>query len=117
MKIRTWDLVQIMSWKSADKWKQAKVLKVYKTENRVLVEWVNIATKHLKKTWTNPGQIIKIERPIDASNVMLVCPFTKKPTRVWIVKSEIKWGKLKNSRFSKLAVKELKKEAKDVIIK
>jgi large subunit ribosomal protein L24 len=48
--------------------------------------------------------------------VMLVCPFTKKPTRVWVVSVEEKW-KSKNFRYSKKAVKELKKDPKDFLIK
>lgn len=116
MKIRVWDLVQVMSWKEADKGKQAKVLKVLIDENRVLIEWVNIVTRHMKKMWTTPWQIVKMERPIHASAVMLVCPFTKKPTRVWVVSVEEK-GKKKSFRFSKMAVKELKKDPKDFLIK
>ncbi len=116
MKIRVWDLVQVMSGKEADKGKQTKVLNVNKESKRVLLEWVNIVTRHMKKSWTTPGQIVKIEKPIDASCVMLVCPFTKKPTRVWIVSVEEKW-KSKNFRFSKKAVKELKKDPKDFLIK
>ncbi len=116
MKIRTWDLVQIMSGKSSDKNKQAKVLKVLKDEWKVLVEWVNIVTRHIKKMGTTPGQIIKMEKPIDVSNAMLVCPFTKKPTRVWTVSVEEKWV-AKTFRYSKRAAKELNKEPKDLIIK
>lgn len=116
MKIRTWDLVQIMSGKSSDKGKQAKVLKVLKDESKVLVEWVNIVTRHIKKMWTTPGQIVKMEKPIDASNAMLVCPFTKKPTRVGNVSIEEKW-KTKSFRYSKRAVKELNKDPKDLLIK
>ena len=116
MKIRKWDLVQVISWKDADKWKQAKVVAVNTKERTIVVEWVNIATKHMKKTWTTPWQIVKIEKPINVSNVMLVCPFTNKPTRVWIVRIEEKW-KLRNYRFSKKASQELKKDPKDVIIK
>lgn len=116
MKIRTWDLVQIMSGKSSDKNKQVKVLKVFKDENKILVEWVNIVTKHIKKMGTTPGQIIKMEKPIDVSNAMLVCPFTKKPTRVWTVNVDEKW-KSKSFRYSKRAVKELKKDPKDLLIK
>ncbi len=116
MKIRSWDLVQVMAGKTVDKNKQAKVLKVFKDENRVLVEWVNIVTRHIKKMWTTPGQILKMEKPIHVSNVMLVCPFTKKPTRVWFVEIEEK-GKIKKYRFSKKAVKELNKNPKDLIIK
>ncbi|NDK07971.1 50S ribosomal protein L24 [Candidatus Gracilibacteria bacterium] len=116
MKIRVGDLVQVMSGKEADKGKQAKVLKVIKEDNRVLLEGVNIATRHIKKMGTTPGQIVKIEKPIDASCVMLVCPFTKKPTRLGVV-SVLEKGKSKNFRFSKKAVKELKKDPKDFLIK
>lgn len=115
-KIRVWDLVQVMSWKKIDKWRQAKVLNVNDADNRVLLEGVNIVTRHMKKMWTTPWQIIKVEKPIHASAVMLVCPFTNKPTRVWVVSVEEKW-KSKSFRFSKKAVKELKKDPKDFLIK
>jgi large subunit ribosomal protein L24 len=46
-----------------------------------------------------------MEKPINASNVMLICPYTKKPTRVGFVNVEEK-GKIKKFRFSKKAVKE-----------
>jgi large subunit ribosomal protein L24 len=36
----------------------------------------------MKKQGTNPGQILEIEKPIHTSNLMLICPFTEKPTRV-----------------------------------
>lgn len=116
MKIRTWDLVQVMSGKSADKNKQAKVLKVFKSENKVLVDWVNFVTRHIKKSAWTPGQIVKMEKEINASNVMLVCPFTNKPTRVWLV-AVIEKDVSKTFRYSKVAVKELKKDPKDLIIK
>ena len=115
MKIRTWDKVLVLSWK--DKGVIAEVLKVFKDKNKVLVKWVNIVTRHIKKMWTNPGQIVKFEKPIDASNVMLICPFTDKPTRIGFVIVEEKTKK-KKFRFSKIAVKSwAKKTAKDAIIK
>ncbi len=116
MKIRTWDKVMIMSGKEQDRGQVAEVLKVFADENKVLVKWINLVTRHLKKQWTNPGQIIKMEKAINASNVMLVCPFTNKPTRVGFVKIEEK-GKIKKFRFSKKAVKENGGEAKKFIIK
>jgi len=51
---------------------------------------VNIVTRHVKKQGTTAGQIVKFEKAIDASNVMLVCPFTDKPTRVGFVMIEEK---------------------------
>jgi len=115
MKIRTWDKVFVLSWK--DKEKRAEVISVLKDKNKIVVKGVNIVTRHMKKMWTTPGQIIKFEKAIDASNVMLVCPFTDKVTRVGFVTIEEK-GKKKKFRFSKVAVKSwAKKDAKDAIIK
>lgn len=115
MKIRKWDKVEILSWKEEYKWKQAEVLKVYKESHKVLVSWINIVTKHIKKNWTNPWQIVKFEKPIDVSNVKLVCPFTWKLTRVGYVIVEEKWIN-KKFRFSKTALKEKWWEAKKYIV-
>ncbi len=114
MKIRKEDNVLVISGK--DKGKTGKVLKVLTKTNRVVVEWVNVVTKHLKKMGTTPGQIIKKENSIDVSNVMLVCPFTSKPTRVWFVEVSDKSGS-KKFRFSKAALKAKWGESKDYIIK
>lgn len=116
MKIRKGDIVKVMSWKRGDKNKEAKVLKVFKDENKVIVEWVHVVTRHMKKMGTTPGQIQKFEKPIDASNVMLVCPITKKPTRVWFVSVEEK-GKTKKMRYSKQIVKQEGKKPSESIIK
>jgi len=61
----------------------------------VIVEGVNIVTKHVKKQGTTPGQKVQFEKAIHVSNVMLICPTTKKPTRV-----RIEQGK-KTTRISK----------------
>lgn len=114
MKIRTWDTVTVITGK--DKGTTGKVLKVFLKTNRILIEWVNIVTKHIKKQGTNPGQILKMEKAVDASNAMLLCPITEKPTRIGYVMIEEK-GKNKKFRFSKKAVKDNKKEPKDCIIK
>lgn len=114
MKIRNGDNVQVIAGK--DSGKTGKVLKVLPQTNKVIVEGVNIATRHIKKQANQAGQIIKMEKAIDASNVMLVCPLTEKPTRVGYVM--VKEGKnVKKYRFSKKAVKENKKDPKDCIIK
>ncbi len=114
MKIRTWDNVVVISGK--DKGKKGKVLKVFPVTHKLIVEGVNIVTKHIKKQGTNPGQIVKIEKAIDASNVMFECPITKKATRIGFVMIDEK-GVQKKFRYSKKAVKENKKEPKDCIIK
>ena len=66
-----------------DKGKTGTIQKVISEKNRVVVEGVNIRKKHNKPTQANPdGGIVEVYAPIDASNVMLVDPKTKKPTRI-----------------------------------
>jgi len=80
-KIKTGDTVQVMSGK--DRGKKGKVLKIFRTRDRVLVEGVNIITKRVKPTAENPeGGLVEKEAPIHISNVMLVDPKSGEPTRV-----------------------------------
>ena len=66
-----------------DKGKTGTIQKVIPESNRVVVENVNIRKKCNKPTQANPdGGIVEVYAPIDASNVMLVDPKTKKPTRI-----------------------------------
>ncbi|MBP6084655.1 50S ribosomal protein L24 [Candidatus Gracilibacteria bacterium] len=97
MKIKKNDLVIIITGK--DRNKTGKVLQVIPTENKVLVEGVNFATKHVKAREGVPGGIIKSERPIDGSNVMLLDPSSNKPTRVGY---RVEEGK-KKVRYAKLS--------------
>lgn len=80
MKIQKDDTVMVIAGK--DKGKTAKVLKAIPTENKIIVEGVNVVTRHMKKQGATPGQKVSYEKSIDASNVMLVDPKTNKPTRV-----------------------------------
>ena len=74
------DLVVVLSGK--DKGKQGKVLSVIPSESKVVVEGVNVATKHKKATsQTEQGGIVKKEAPIYACKVQRVCPKCSKPTR------------------------------------
>jgi len=114
MKIRKWDSVSVISGK--DRWKQWEVLKNLPVSHKVIVKDVNIVTRHVKKQWTQAGQIMKFEKAIDVSNVMLLCPITQKLTRVGYTFVEEKW-KTKKYRYSKRAVKETKKPSKDCLIK
>ena len=66
----------------SDKGKKGKILKTLKTENKVVVEGVNVIKKHQKPTGMTEGGIIEREAPINASNVMIIDPKTKKRTRV-----------------------------------
>ena len=68
MKIKKDDLVQVIAGK--DKAKQGKVLKVDRRNDKVIVEGVNVITKHVKPGRGTQGGIVKTEAPINASNVM-----------------------------------------------
>ncbi|MDO5018670.1 MAG: 50S ribosomal protein L24 [Lagierella massiliensis] len=69
MRIKKDDTVIVVA--GADKGKKGKVLKTFPKINKVIVEGVNIQTKHVKSQGPqNPGGIVKTEGAIDASNVM-----------------------------------------------
>ena len=71
MKIKKGDLVKVIAGKDKDK--EGKVLAVNKEKNTVVVEGINMVTKHTKPSATNQnGGIVKQEGPIDASNVMFL---------------------------------------------
>ncbi|MBU1089806.1 50S ribosomal protein L24 [Patescibacteria group bacterium] len=87
MKILSSDTVLITAGK--DKGKTGKVMRADHSARKIVVEKVNIVTKHIKKRADGtPGQIVKFEKPIDVSNVKLVCPNCKKPARVGFKKLE-----------------------------
>ena len=82
LKIRKGDQVTVMTGKEAGK--SGKVLRVDIEKKRVFIEHLNMMKKHTKPhPKKNPqGGVIEREAPIDASNVMLVCPACGQPTRV-----------------------------------
>ena len=81
LKIKKDDTVVVRTGK--DKGKTGKVLRVMPTENRALVQGVNLVTKHRKPSQANPqGGIEKIEASIHISNLGLADPKTGKATRV-----------------------------------
>ena len=81
MKLIKGDKVVVIA--GADKGKTGTVQKVFPKTNRVIIDNVNVRKKHNKPSQANPeGSIVEIFAPIDASNVMLVDPKTKKPTRI-----------------------------------
>lgn len=85
MDIKRGDTVMVIS--GDEKGEVGTVQRVLPGGNRVVVSGVNIVKKHQKpvstggRSKTQPG-IIEYEAPIDASNVQLVCPQCKQPTRV-----------------------------------
>ncbi|MBW8825898.1 MAG: 50S ribosomal protein L24 [Acidobacteria bacterium] len=80
MKIKKGDRVRVLSGK--DRGKEGVVMRSLPSQNKVIVEGVNMAKKHQKPTRaTMQGGIIDKDMPIDASNVALLCP-KDGPTRV-----------------------------------
>src|SRR5690242_15672599 len=104
MRIRKGDLVQILSGK--DRGKQGKVLEARPKDGRVVVESLNIVKRHTKPRAIRdssrvggpsmaPGGVIDKPAPLDASNVMIVCPACDRPTRIGVTFKEIKGQKVK----------------------
>ena len=82
-----------------DKGKQGTIQKVIPEKNRVVVEGINLRKKTNKPSQKNPdGGIVEIYAPIDASNVMLVDPKTKQPTRIG--HKEVKGKKVRYAKKS-----------------
>ena len=112
-KIKTGDLVQVISGarpdRGGDRGKQGKVLAVL--GDRVLIEGINLATKHVKvgqtQRGTKTGGIEHVEASIHISNVALVNPDTKAPARVGaeVGKDGKKTRVFKASRYSAKAEK------------
>ena len=83
MLIREQDEVLVIT--GVDKGARGKVLKIDREAGRLIVEGVNKAYKHVRRSQKNPqGGRLSKEMPIDASNVMLICPKTGKRTRVGV---------------------------------
>ena len=80
MRIKKDDTVVVIT--GQDKGKTGKVLKAMPKENKVVVQGVNMQTKHAKATQKAAAEIKHIEGPIDASNVMLYDSKSKKGIRV-----------------------------------
>ena len=81
MNVKKNDKVVVLSGK--DKGKQGEVLRAMPAEGKVVVQGVSVATKHQKaRKQGEESSIIKVETPIYACKVMVVCPKCSKPTRV-----------------------------------
>lgn len=81
MKIKKGDKVQITSGK--DKGKSGVVLRAVPSQEKIVVEGINIVKKHTRpKKEGEKGQRVEIPFPIPASNAMLVCPKCGKSTRI-----------------------------------
>ncbi len=116
--IKKGDLVQVITGrtqaKGGDRGKQGRVLSVLVERNRVVVEGVNLVTKHVRVGQTQRGSktggIETVEAPIHISNVALVDPESKKPTRVGFRTEQVE----KDGVSKTVRVRYAKKSGKDL---
>lgn len=81
LKIKSGDTVRVIA--GDHKGSEGKVVQVLREKNKAIVEGVNVVSKHVKPSATNPqGGIVKKEAPIHISNLALIDPKTKETTRV-----------------------------------
>ena len=117
MTVKSGDNVVVITGK--DKGKSGKVTAVYADSGKVLIDNVNIVSKHQKpKSQQDKGGIFKRPAPIDASNVLVVCPVCGKATRVAHKEADgkkFRACKKCGASLDKEFVKATKKEAKKSI--
>ena len=86
MKIKTGDNVKILTGREGVRGKTGKVIQIiHHKKNKqtyVVVEGMNMRKKHIRGGRNQSGQVIELPGPIHISNVMLIDPKSKKPTRV-----------------------------------
>ncbi len=117
-RIKKGDLVEVISGPSQErggyKGKQGKVIAVLLEKDRVIVEGVNFVTKHVRQGQSSSGSqeggIETHEAPIHVSNVALIDPETKKPTRVGFRVEEVD----RNGKKKTVRVRYAKKSGKDL---
>ncbi len=81
MRIKKGDTVKILSGK--DSGKSGKVVKVLIKNDKIIVEGLNLYKKHVRpKTENEKGEIIQVPRPINSSNVLVICSSCHKPTKI-----------------------------------
>jgi large subunit ribosomal protein L24 len=90
LKIRKGDQVEVIAGRLDDKGKRGEVIKVVTEEQRIVVQGINMRTKHQKQVQSqgrtvNPGKI-RFEAALSISNVMIVCKKCNKPTRISLVR-------------------------------
>jgi large subunit ribosomal protein L24 len=103
LKIKKGDQVMVITGES--KGQKGRVLEVNREKERILVEGINMVSKHTKPNAKSPqGGILKKEAPVHISNLMVIDPASGKPTRVGKKLNE----KDKLVRYSKKSGEEIK---------
>ncbi len=101
--IKKGDTVYVLA--GEDKGRQGRVLSIQAAKNRAIVEGINIVSKSTKPSAKHPqGGIVKMEAPINISNLALIDPKSGKPTRVGIRLNE----KGEKVRYAKKSGEEIK---------
>ena len=101
--IKKGDTVYVLA--GEDKGRQGRVLSVQAAKNRAIVEGINIVSKSTKPSAKHPqGGIVKMEAPINISNLALIDPKSGKPTRIGIRINE----KGEKVRYAKKSGEEMK---------
>ena len=101
--IKKGDTVYVLA--GEDKGRQGRVLSVQAAKNRAIVEGINIVSKSTKPSAKHPqGGIVKMEAPINSSNLALIAPKSGKPTRIGIRINE----KGEKVRYAKKSGEEIK---------
>jgi large subunit ribosomal protein L24 len=114
MRIRKGDTVQVIAGAAEDKGKTGRVIAVYPETQRVLVEGIKQIKKHTKVGTSGRGArtggIVTQEAAIHISNVMLVDPDTKRPTRVGIRTETVE----RDGRTKTMRIRVAKRSGKDI---
>lgn len=118
LRIKKGDLVQVITGtrqdRGGDRGKTGRVIQVFPERQRVLVEGINRITKHVKPGATasgaRPGGIETQEAPLHVSNVALVDPETKTPTRVGIRTEVVE----RDGRSKTVRIRVAKRSGKDI---
>lgn len=101
-KLKKGDLIEVIAGR--DKGKRGKIIEMLRSDNRVVVEGVNIVQRHTRPTQKNvQGGIVSKPASIHLSNIMIVDPKENRPTRIGMKLVEVGKGEKKFVRVSKLS--------------
>lgn len=99
LRVRKGDMVIVTA--GNDRGKKGKILKTYPERNKIVVEGIAFMKRHTKPNMKVPqGGIVERERPINASNVLVIDPKTGEPTRIGYRTLTVE-GKKQRVRYSK----------------
>lgn len=112
MKLKVGDNVRVIT--GNNKGKEGKVLEIFRKENKVLIDGVNIVKKHVKPNGQNEtGGILEVEAPIHISNIKVLSKETKKDEKATKVKEEKETKEIKETKDKKTSKNKETKETKE----